>query len=112
MRKEWHVDLRVERKNHYEARSNLGRAAVHEELDPIDEAALVRGEEKDGGGDFLRRAGTPERRGSRGLGFELLDLLVGESQLALVPRRHYGARSHDVNADISIPEIHGPGPRK
>ena len=61
-------------------RSDLRRAAVNEELDASDVAAVVRGEEHDGLGDFVRRANAPQGCGGGCLCLHLRDLLVGQSK--------------------------------
>lgn len=58
------------------APSNLRRAAIDEELDSVDEAAVIGREEDDSLGNLVRRAGAAYRSSSRGLCFELFDLLV------------------------------------
>src|SRR6266481_2041471 len=91
--------------------SDLRHAAVHEELDPADEAAVVRGEEEHGLRDLIWAAHAAKRHGVDDLLLEVLDLLPGQPQI-VVARRVDRSGADGVNADPALLEVDGPGARE
>src|SRR6218665_1227240 len=85
---------------------DLRDAAVDEQLDAGDVAAVVRGQERDGAGDFVRRSSTLQGNAGGAL-LELLDLLLVEAQLGVAPGGDE-AGADGVDADAAALEIHRP----
>src|SRR3954469_25779387 len=91
-------------------RSDLGRAAVDEQLDARDVATVVRGQEYDRLGDLVGGTDPAEGSGFGRLRLHLPDLLVAQAQFVLVAGRDDRARADDVDADVAALQVDRPGP--
>ena len=81
---------------------NLGRTAVHEELDPVDETGIAGGEEEGDGRDLLRA--------SHFAAWDLrLEELLGIWSEGIEDRRVDGAGAEDVHPNSPLLEFHQPG---
>src|SRR5260370_41843133 len=85
--------------------SNLRRATIHEEFNAVDKAAVIRREEHNGFGDFIRRAGATQWRRCGGLRCESFDLLVGQAKFALVGGPGHPAWADAIDANVSAFQI-------
>src|ERR1700683_2190000 len=91
--------------------SNLGHAAIHEQFDSIDEAAVVGSEEQDSLRNFIRDADASKRDyGSLG-GDETRHLLFGQAKLVVTWCR-YGTGADDVYTDLAVFQIDDPAARE
>jgi hypothetical protein len=80
----------------------LSHAAVDEQLDAGDIAAVIRRKEYHRLGDLIGRACAAQRRGRGGLRLDLFDLLVAQTQRVRVTGRDDRARADDVDADLAV----------
>src|SRR3989441_3468835 len=92
-------------------RSDLGHAAVDEQLDAGDVAAVVRRQEQRGLRDLVRVAHPTQRNRPDHVLLELLDLLLAQPQ-AVEARRVDRTRADRVDADLAGLEIDRPAPRE
>jgi hypothetical protein len=91
--------------------SNLGHAAIDEEFDSIDKAAVVGSEEQHSLRNFIGDADPSKRAyGSLG-GDETRHLIFGQPQL-VVTRCRYGTGADDVYTDLTIFQIDDPAARE
>src|SRR6202166_430267 len=91
--------------------SNLGHAAIDEEFDSIDEAAVIGSEEQDSLRNFIRDANASKRDyGSLG-GYETRHLLFGQTKLVVTWCR-YGAGADDIYTDLVVFQIDDPASRE
>src|SRR6516164_3030752 len=90
---------------------DLGHAAIDEQLDAGDVAAVVRGEEHGGFRHLVRPAHPAQRHGSGEAHLELIDSLL--RQTGLVEDGRFGVSGADgVDADLAVPQVGGPAARE
>src|SRR5271163_3049686 len=87
---------------------DLGQAAVYEEFDAGDVAAVVGGEEDHGFGDFVGGADAAERDHAGHAGFEL-GYFFGSGEQGGDAGSVDGAGANDVDANFAVFEVDGPG---
>ena len=92
--------------------SDLGHAAVDEELDSRDVATFVGSEEGNHFGNFVQGSRAAEGYVDHGAVCVLFDLFVSQTQGITLARRRNHARAHSVHADFAIFEIRGEGARE
>ena len=92
--------------------SDLGHAAVDEELDASDVAACVGSEEGNHFGNFVQGSRATERYFISDAVCVLFDLFFRHSQGIAVARRRDDAGTNSVDADFAIFEIRGEGARE
>jgi len=90
---------------------NLGQAAIDEQLDAGNVAAVVRGEKHGGIRDLVRRAHPAHRHGGHDVRLELVELLPRPPG-DVDPRRFNRARANGVHADLVVPQVHRPTARE
>src|SRR5262249_53753049 len=86
---------------------DLGQAAIDEQLDAGDVAAVVTGEEHCGFRHLVRRAHPAHRHGGHDVRLELVELLPRPPG-DVDPRRFNRAGANGVHADLVVPQVHGP----
>ena len=84
--------------------SDLRDAAIREDFAARDEAAFVRGEERNDFGDFLIATRSSERSDARSEIKEAAQLVCGSARL-FVTRGDDNAGTHCVNPDIPSFEV-------
>src|SRR5262249_45554629 len=90
---------------------DLGHAAINEQLDPRDVAAVVGREEHGGFRHLVRPAHPAHRHGGYETHLELIDSLL--RQAGLVEDGRFGVSGTDnVDADLAVLEIGGPAARE
>src|SRR5262249_47965332 len=93
------------------ATSDLGLAAIDEQLDAGDVTAVVRGEEHGGIRHLVRRADPAHRHAGDEARLELVALLPRRPAL-LEDGRLDRAGADDVDANPAVPEVGGPAARE
>src|ERR1700728_2069286 len=106
------VDGKYNQRARYAATpSNLGHAAIDEEFDSTDKAAVVGSEEQDSLRNFIRDADPSKRDyGSLG-GDKTRHLIFGQTKLVVTWCR-YGTGADDVYSDLAVFQIDDPAARE
>jgi len=86
----------------------LRPAAIYEELDAGDVAAVIRGKKENRLGDFIGRGSAAQWRKRCGAYFDLCNLLVGVAQLGSQSRSDDCSRMDDVDPDLALLQFQCP----
>src|ERR1700681_4520968 len=93
-------------------RSDLGHAAVYEELDACHVTAFVGSEKRNYLCNFVQTSRATEWYFAHDTVDKLLDLFVVPAQGVAVARRRNHARTNGVHADLAVFEVRGESARE
>ena len=105
------MTLRLQRGRGLKDRSDLCEAAVEEQINTRDKAAVLGCGKQHGGRDFLRAADASQWCCGGESGAQFVCLRSG-GDLAVDDRRVYGARTDRIDANATVLELDGPCPRE